>query len=162
MFNSRQENIKEVLTYIINILTELKIPFHLTGGVAAIAYGAKRPLYDIDIDIPENQFEKLYLRVKEFVTFGPGNFKDQKWDLTMMTIKYRDVSIDISGAYTGKIFDEKSNKWLKYNSDLKNTETHEVFGLSLPVISKEVLISYKTILGRPTDLEDIDAMKNNG
>lgn len=159
--NSNQENIKPVLRWIVDILNELNIPFHVTGGLAAIAYGASRPIYDIDIDIPEDQLQKLFEKIIEYVTFGPGNFKDPDWDLTMMTVRYEDVSIDISGAYTGKIFDKKVNKWVPYDSDLKYTVQKEILGMTLPVISRDILINYKRLLARPTDLQDIDAMEAN-
>ncbi|HEX9504073.1 MAG TPA: hypothetical protein VF974_07225 [Patescibacteria group bacterium] len=157
---SNQENIKEVFDWIVAILKRLGIPYHVTGGLAAIAYGSKRSLYDIDIDIPEEEFVRLSLEVEPYLTLVPGNFKDEKWDLTMMTIRYKDVDIDISGAYTGKIYNESQSAWIPYESDLKNTEQCELFGSIQPVISKQVLIKYKTILGRPTDLEDIKAIQH--
>jgi len=155
---SNQENVKEVFFWITGILNQLSIPYHVTGGLAAIAYGSKREIYDIDIDIPEKDFGKLAEKVREYLTFGPGNFKDPKWDLTMLTIRYKDVDIDISGAYTGKILD-KQNNWVPYESSLENTEQKELFGTMQPVISKNVLIKYKKILSRPTDLVDIEAIE---
>jgi hypothetical protein len=156
---SKQENIKEVFDWITAKLRSLDINYHVTGGLAAVAYGSKRELYDIDIDIPESNFDKLATSVKDYLTFGPGNFKDPKWDLTMMTIRYKDVDIDISGMDSGKIYDERSSQWVDYDSDLKNTEHKELLGSMQPIISKKVLINYKKILGRPTDLEDINAIQ---
>lgn len=158
---SKQENVKEVFDWITGILKKLEIPYHVVGGLAAIAYGADRPIYDIDIDIEEQNFDKLAAEVKPYLTFGPANFKDPKWDLTMMTIRYHEVDIDISGVNSGKIFDAPSGAWVPYESNLKNTEQKELFGSVQPLISKEILIRYKQMLGRPTDLEDINAIKDN-
>ena len=155
---SNTENVKEVFEWITGIIKRLGIQYHISGGLAAIAYGSKRPLYDIDIDIPEKDFEKLAREVNPNLTLVPVNFRDEKWDLTMMTIRYKEVDIDISGAYTGKIFDAEKNIWIPYESDLKNTEEHELFGSIQPIISRDVLIKYKKILRRPTDLEDIEAI----
>lgn len=55
MSNPSQQNIKEALAWITNILKKYSIPFQITGGLAAILYGSKRPLEDIDIDIPEEK-----------------------------------------------------------------------------------------------------------
>ncbi len=158
---SKQENVKEVFEWITGILRKLEIPYHVVGGLAAIAYGANRPVYDIDIDIEEANFGKLVEAVNPYLTFGPGNFRDPKWDLTMMTIRYRDVDIDISGVNSGKILDQQSGKWAPYESSLKNTEQKELFGSLEPIISKEILIRYKQMLARPTDLEDINAITNH-
>ena len=48
------KNIKAALIWITNILKKHQIPFQISGGLAAIAYGASRSLADIDIDIPDN------------------------------------------------------------------------------------------------------------
>jgi len=39
------EDQKKVLKQIVKVLTENNIPYQITGGLAAIIYGAKRPLY---------------------------------------------------------------------------------------------------------------------
>ena len=47
-------NAKKALIWITDIIKKHHTPFQITGGLAAIAYGANRPLLDIDIDIPDN------------------------------------------------------------------------------------------------------------
>lgn len=47
------KNAKAALIWIADILKKQQIRFQISGGLAAIAYGANRPLADIDIDIPE-------------------------------------------------------------------------------------------------------------
>lgn len=80
------------LQWITTILQKLNISFQVAGGLAASAYGAVRPLNDIDIDIPESAFELLVPHVEEFITFGPEHFKDTQWDLMLMTLDYQGIS----------------------------------------------------------------------
>ena len=45
-----------------------KIQFMISGGLAARAYGSKRPLYDIDIEVPDEFVYKLESYVKNYIT----------------------------------------------------------------------------------------------
>src|SRR5688572_16300745 len=98
-------------TWIITILKKLNIPFQITGGLAAVAYGATRPLAGIDFDIPEEKFSLLKNEVKCFIIYGPEQFKDESWDLLLMTLKYHDQLIDFSGAYHTKIYNKMTHQW---------------------------------------------------
>lgn len=51
------ENHKKVLKQVALKLKENNIQFQISGGLAAITYGAKRPLYDIDIDVHKGDIQ---------------------------------------------------------------------------------------------------------
>jgi hypothetical protein len=148
-------NAKAALIWITEILKNLNIPFQIAGGLAAIAYGSARALHDIDIDIPEDKFGILENEVKKFITYGPACFKDEKWNLTLMTLNYNGQLIDLSGAYQAEIFDEKAREWRSLITDFSRVEIKTVLGLQLPVIPFDVLLAYKKILAREVDLMDI-------
>jgi len=44
-------NQREVLKKVVQIFIENKIQFQISGGLAAIIYGAERSLYDIDVEV---------------------------------------------------------------------------------------------------------------
>ena len=50
-------NAKTAFLWIIRILKKHRVPYQVTGGLAAKIYGAKRKLNDIDIDISKKDFE---------------------------------------------------------------------------------------------------------
>lgn len=82
---SHDKNTKAAFHWIVNILKKFNTPFQIAGGLAAIVYGANRPLEDIDIDIPEEYFSLIKEEVKDFIIYGPAQFKDETWDLMLMT-----------------------------------------------------------------------------
>ena len=141
--------------WIINILRELAIPFQITGGLAAQLYGSKRPLADIDIDILESDMEKLSARVHEHIVFGPAQYKDAAWDVKLMTLTYAGQDIDISAFDTTKIFDVTTSAWVELGGNLHLSETFEVYGIQVPVITKANLLAYKKMLGREVDRLDV-------
>lgn len=47
------------LRWVVSILKKQRIPFQISGGLAAHIYGSKRPLNDIDLDVPEDKMAVL-------------------------------------------------------------------------------------------------------
>lgn len=152
------KNTEKAFRWIIGILEKHKIRFQITGGLAARAYGSRRPLADIDIDIPENQFEKIATDVERYVIWGPEKFINDNWDLTLMTLKFFGQEIDICGASV-KMRDHQSGKWIRNTTDFSKAVTRELYGIRVPVIRKRDLVKYKKILGRNVDVDDLSALK---
>ena len=149
---------KRALGWIVGILKKHQVPFQISGGCAAKIYGSPRELSDIDIDIPEDCFEKIIDDVKSFIIYGPEQYKDQKWDLYLMTLNYTGQEIDIGGQ-KAKISTKNRTKWVDFNSDFSKAVKKEFLGLEVPVIPKEDLISYKQLLDGNHQQVDIESIK---
>lgn len=147
---------KIALVWITDILKKYHVPFQISGGLAAIAYGATRHLADIDIDIPDNQFELIRDEVHRYIIYGPERFKSDKWDLMLMTLNYQGQEIDLSGSDSTYLFNQQTGEWSKLNEDIAAACTRKVFDLDVPVIPLDSLIYYKKMLGREVDLIDIN------
>ena len=154
-------NPEMALRWVVEILRKHEIPFQITGGLAARAYGATRPLNDIDIDIPENRFDEIINEVSPYIIYGPAQFIDTNWNLYLMTLDYHRQKIDICGAYKVKVRKTQSSRWRTMPADLSKFERKKFFGFEVPVITKEELIQYKTIIGRKVDQQDIDLIPNS-
>ncbi|MBS0358657.1 MAG: hypothetical protein JSS53_05260 [Proteobacteria bacterium] len=150
------QHAKSAIVWITNILEKLNIPFQIAGGLAARAYGSTRKLEDIDIDIPEDKFYLVKHEVSEFIVYGPERYKDEIWDVMLMTLNYNGQLIDLSGAYHTKIWNAKTKKWQELITDFSKAQIKNIFGIQLPVISCDELISYKKILSREVDIKDIE------
>ncbi len=151
-------NTKSALCWIAGILKELSIPFEIAGGLAAKMYGAQRELADIDINISKDDFSRLLPRVREYLKFGPAWYKDQHWNLFMITLKYAGQDIDISALGQIQFFNRKTGKWEKFPDDLSGVQIMNFLGLDLPFIDKAKLISYKDKLRRGVDKKDVSGM----
>ncbi len=148
------------LIWITTILQQANIPFQITGGLAARAYGATRELADIDIEIPEDRFIDLQDKVSDFVVREPYRDQEEPWDLLLMTLRYKNQDIDISGAYTTKILDKTTHQWVNCVADFSKSVTVNILGIDLPVIPLEDLLAYKKILSRDVDIIDINQIKS--
>lgn len=148
---------KEAFHWIIKLLRKHRIPFQLTGGLAAELYGSQRPLADIDIDIPKNKFKSLVPEVKEYIVFGPARYKDKHWNLRLMTLKYNNQVIDICSSHK-KIFDHFKKKWVEIDTHFHKSKMLYVFGLRVPTIAEGEFIAYKKELWRKVDKIDVEEM----
>jgi len=146
---------RKAFLWILAILRKYKIPFQVSGGLAARIYGSQRELADIDIDIPEKAFQKILRDVSKYLIFGPRRYKDRNWDLRLVILRYRSQEIDLCGAEESKIFNKKMKKWVSNRVDFSKNVRKKMFGAIVPVISKRELLSAKIKLARRVDLEDV-------
>lgn len=158
--NTNLKNAKAALHWIINILNKINVPFQIAGGLAANIYGSNRPLEDIDIDIPEEFFSQIKDEVKDFITYGPSQFKDGTWDLMLITLNYNGQLIDLSGASNTRIFNKNTQNWQLCRVDFSKAVIKKCFNIDLPVIAKDELLFYKKIIARPVDLVDIEQIEH--
>lgn len=146
------------LKWIVGILNELNVPFEIDGGMAAEAYGSKRELADIDINVSEEDFYKIVPLVKNYLHFGPEWYRDEHWELLMMTMKYAGQNIDIGALEQMRYFDAESKKWIDFPADLSEVRMMDWMGMKLPFINEVKLMIYKQQLGRGVDRKDVRAM----
>lgn len=142
--------------WIVSIIHSKNIPYQITGGFAARLYGSRRELADIDIEIPNIDFEKIITEVKPYIIYGPERYVDENWDLKLMTLEYKNQLIDMCGEAT--IFDQNIKTWVKEKVDFTKSINLTVYGVEVKVVPKEDLISYKNKLLREVDIEDIEAL----
>jgi len=149
---------KKALKWIVSLLKSNKIPFQITGGLAAKAYGAERKLFDIDIYVPEKHMDKVIKKTKNYIVLGPKHSKTKNWDLEYIKIIYAGQRIEIGSPEKTKMFDKEKGRWIRDKVNFSKPEVKEVFGLKVPVIPKKQLISRKVKLGRKVDKIDLRQM----
>lgn len=152
-----KRNTKKAFLWIVGILKKHKIPFQITGGCAARAYGSKRPLSDIDIDVPENAIKQIASEAKDYIKRGPDRYIDDNFDLMLLTLNFEGQEIDICGDVC-KTRSGVGGEWLGSKTDFSKYEIKELYGTKVPVENKADLIKYKKQMAREVDLEDIKQM----
>ena len=149
----------KALHWIIEILNKYDVQYNISGGFSAYLYGSNRKINDIDIDISEDDFEKIFNDVKDFIILGPEEYKDERWDLKLMTLNYFGQEIDISGAFKQKIFDDISQKWICSPAEFPKSRKINIDGIELNVIDPNKLINYKKLLSGDHQEIDIKAVQ---
>lgn len=145
--------------WIVTLLKDRHIPFVICGGLAAHGYGAKRELNDIDLFVPGEHFSSVVQAGHTYISKAATHYCEEGWDLTYVQFKYEGVKVEVGNAQGAQIFDAAHQAWVPLPVDFSRTQTVRLLGLKLPLMLKEDLIEYKSLLSRPVDLDDIQAMQ---
>lgn len=153
---SDPEKTGRALSWITSLLRECGVPFQAVGGLAAQAYGARRPLVDIDLYAPFDQAAEAIERMQPFIVRAPGPHRSESWDLVYLAMFYEDVEIEIGDSSTDpKFYNVIDQRWAPQIIDFEASEMRTVYGVEIPVMPKDELIRYKRMLDREVDHMDI-------
>ncbi|MEW8323409.1 MAG: hypothetical protein AB2606_12270 [Candidatus Thiodiazotropha taylori] len=90
MKNDQEQNQSEALQWIVSLLNQHRIPFLICGGLAAVGYGSKRELNDIDLFVPGELFKKVVLLGNEHFSNLHSAIarpvKDGIWNMSNLSI----------------------------------------------------------------------------
>src|SRR5438876_10103173 len=89
------QKIGQALGWIIALLNRHQIPYQIVGGLAAKAYGATRPLVDIDIYAPFEKAQAALEEMRPYMKREPSPWLSDSWDLIFLAMEYEDIWIEI-------------------------------------------------------------------
>tara|TARA_R110002124_G_scaffold234886_1_gene400228 strand:- start:18090 stop:18578 length:489 start_codon:yes stop_codon:yes gene_type:complete len=152
---------QKALEWIVTLLQDQDIPFVVCGGLAAIGYGASRPLNDIDLFVPDNHFSTIVEWGKDHITKPAQRYYEstEGWDVEYVQFVYDGIKIEVGNTKDVSIYDQVNRQWVALNIDFTRTRTVSVMGIPVPLMNRDQLIAYKTLLARPVDMADIQAMQ---
>jgi len=142
-------NLQKDLREFVELLNALEVRFLIVGAFAVAHHGYVRYTADLDVFVEKSteNTDRILRAIREFgfggVGLTPEDFthKDQIVQLGVAPNR-----IDILTTLTGVSFDEA---W-------SSRELGNIGGLTVPVISRDLLKQNKLATGRPKDLADLE------
>jgi hypothetical protein len=148
---------RRALQRLVRTLESTSIPFQVTGGLAAIAYGAQRALYDIDIDVSAKDLPRVRDLFRACITHDIHRLDGRHFELTMLTLEIDGVPVDVSQAEDTYVKTADGRRVL-VATELTRAARRQVGGLEVPVCALDELVAYKRLVDRPTDRQDVAAI----
>jgi hypothetical protein len=145
--------------WITDILDAGGFPWIVVGGLAATVYGSPRALADIDIDTPRAALDYVAQRARACIIFGPARYRDEEFDIELLSLRWGAQDIDLTAAEDIRLFDRRAGEWRNVPTDLTAFETHLVLGRHAAVLPRIALIDYKRIIDRAVDRIDVEALE---
>ena len=143
------------LNWMIDILESSNISYLVCGGLAASAYGATRPLNDIDIFVPADHYADIVEYGRPYITYGPQRYRDQFWDVDYVQFCIEGIKLEAGSDELVQIYDALNNEWRPLSIDFNRYSVATLLGRDVRVMHSDDLIKYKRMLAREVDLLDI-------
>lgn len=151
----REIDVKQhrALSYLSGKLQMHGVPFVIIGGLAAIAWGAKRQLADIDILVNSKDFIRVSDLFYHELRVRPRHYTKNNWDIQQFILEINETTVDVCDG--DRLFFYKDNIKHKLRNNINNPVIREICGLNVPVVPLAELVRYKRLIARPVDLEDL-------
>jgi hypothetical protein len=75
--------------------------------------------------MPEEAFDIIYDEIKEFIIFGPAHYKDDRWDLKLLTLNYHTKRLTSVVQLLQKYMTIITQQWIHVPVDLSKTRIFE-------------------------------------
>ncbi len=156
------QKIGQALGWIVSLLNRYSIPYQMCGGLAAKAYGATRPLVDIDMyaalqDAPHSRpfmDEVQPYLIREFTPYLSAS-----WDIRYFALNYQGVQIEIAESTASpRFYNHRDGRWEDQVIDFTASTLVFVYGVEVAIMPKDELLAYKSMLDREVDHVDIEQM----
>lgn len=158
VMHEQESGASGALVWIIGVLSRHEMPYQVVGGLAARAYGASRPLVDLDFYIPNDGFGRVLPEVRGHLRWGPAHYADAHWDITFAKLEYAGWRIELGAAEGAKIYDPRSGCWVEQRIDFSRSNWTSVLGQRVATIPRDDLVAYKSLLDREVDRQDLAEM----
>ncbi|HEY4385683.1 MAG TPA: hypothetical protein VGN34_14600 [Ktedonobacteraceae bacterium] len=153
------EKIGQALRWIVSLLNRYDISHQICGGMAAKAYGATRPLVDIDFyaalqDSPH--FQDFLNEVHPYLIREWAPHLSASWDIIYLALNYQGMQIEIGEATTNpRFYNHRDGRWEEQRIDFLASTPMHLYGMEVMIMPKNELLAYKAMLDRDVDHLDI-------
>ncbi len=156
------QKIGKALRWIVSLLHRHHIPYQIVGGLAAKAYGATRPLVDIDLYVPYEQAQAGLAEIKPYIVREPLPHHSAAWDLVYLALVYNDVYIEIGDTSSDpRFYNLRDGRWEQQIIDYDASIMMNLYSVESAVMPKDELLRYKAMLDREVDHLDIEQISGS-
>jgi hypothetical protein len=156
------QKIGQALGWVVSLLNRYCIPYQICGGMAAKAYGAMRPLVDIDIYASLQNSSHFQLFMDEVQPYSIREFAPHlsaSWDILYLALNYQGMQIEIAESTTNpRFYNYRDGRWEDQLIDFAASTLILLYGVEVAIMPKNELLAYKSMLNREVDHLDIKHM----
>jgi hypothetical protein len=149
------QKISQALDWIVSLLTRHRIPYQICGGLAAKAYGATRPLVDIDMYASLQDAPHFHLFMDAITPYLIREFTahlSASWDILYLALNYQGMQIAIAESTTNpRFYNYRDGRWENQAIDLASSTLIQLYGVEVAIMPKDDLLTYKAKLAREVD-----------
>ena len=150
------QRIGPALAWIVALLDRHHLPYQIVGGLAAKAYGATRPLVDIDIYAPLNEAQSALEEMQPYIIRELKPHRSDSWELVYMALDYHGMYMEIGDtSVPSRFYNRIDQCWEDQVIDFTASNLITVYDVEVAVMPKAELLRYKAMLDREVDHLDL-------
>lgn len=153
------DQVAEALRWIGEVFVRTGAQYQVVGGLAARAYGATRPLVDLDFYVSARDLPRVLESVGDSCVWGPEHLTDENWDLTFAKLEKHGVQIELADAEGARFYSSSAGRWLDQDIVFHDSRKRVILGVEIEVMPKDQLVEYKRALDRPVDRLDLSEIE---
>jgi hypothetical protein len=158
-FPADPQKLPFALSWLVTLLDHHAVPYQIVGGLAAHAYGATRPVVDVDLYMPFDRAQSFLTDIQPFIVRPPLPHRSDSWDLVYLALEYAEVYIEIGDSSTHpRFYNRIDGRWEDQTLVYDAAVTATLFGVAVKVMPREELVRYKRMLDREVDHLDLAEM----
>jgi hypothetical protein len=156
---SSEENAKATLGFIMLILESLKLRWVITGGFACYAYGIKRPITDIDIDIDcskdDETFKEFFALLSPYISQPLEHLQNDFYDNYNFEASINGQILDICPMK--ELLIARDGEYVPFYNGFPRVEQVGWNGFMLPLLAKDLILENKKMILDRSELDRQDA-----
>jgi hypothetical protein len=158
-FPADPQKLPLALAWLVNLLNRHAIPYQIVGGLAVHAYGATRPVIDVDLYMPFAQAQSFLDEIQPFIVRQPLPHRSESWDLVYLALEYEQVYVEIGDSSTDpRFYNRIDGRWEDQTIVYEGSVTATLYGVEVKIMPREELVRYKRMLDREVDHLDLMEM----
>jgi hypothetical protein len=110
--------------------------------------------------VPDVALSQIAAAAGRHLVRPPSRHADAHWDLSFLKLQRSGWDIEIAGADTARVWDQRTRTWRPAAIRFEAGELHRVEGVSLRVMPLSQLADYKEGLARDVDLRDLSDLSS--
>lgn len=154
-----EERAADALAWLCDLLRERGVRFAAVGGLAARAWGASRPLVDLDFLVAGEDLDRVAPDLSPFVVRPLAPHRDDRREFACVRLEYGGVPIELAVAEGARYREAATGEWHFEEIALARCPRRQVLGMPLPVLAREDLLRLKRRLDRAIDRADVAALE---
>ena len=154
-----EDRASEALAWLVELFRDRGVRYAAAGGLAARAWGARRPLVDLDIYVRGEDLERLEADLAPYVVQPLARLLNDHWDLSLIRLQYAGVPVELSVCEGAKYREASTGEWHTACPQLDDCPERQVFGVPVSVLDLEHLVEYKRRVDRAVDRADVASLE---
>jgi hypothetical protein len=154
-----EDRAAEVLAWLSDLFRDRGVEYAAAGGLAARAWGATRPLVDLDFFVHADDLDRLEADLEPYVARPLTALTDDHWDLTFLRLEYSGIPLELCVAEGARYREAATGEWHDACPSFSGCPEREVLGVKVRIMDRDDLLEYKRRVDRAVDRADVAAIE---